>query len=64
MAIENAKTLNVRIRNKYASYEEWIASGLVLEAGEIAIATLGETKDDLQVFDIEKYIYGLFKDLM
>ncbi len=23
----------------------------------------GETKDDLQVFDIEKYIYGLFKDL-
>ena len=25
---------------------------------------LGETKDDLQVFDIEKYIYGLFKDVM
>ena len=25
---------------------------------------LGETKDDLQVFDIEKYIYGLFKDMM
>lgn len=25
---------------------------------------LGETKDDLQVFDIEKYIYGLFKDIM
>ena len=25
---------------------------------------LGEGKDDLQVFDIEKYIYGLFKDLM
>lgn len=25
---------------------------------------LGETKEDLQVFDIEKYIYGLFKDLM
>ena len=24
---------------------------------------LGETKDDLQVFDIEKYIYGLFKDM-
>lgn len=24
----------------------------------------GETKDDLQVFDIEKYIYGLFKDMM
>ena len=24
---------------------------------------LGETKDDLQAFDIEKYIYGLFKDL-
>lgn len=25
---------------------------------------LGETKNDLQVFDIEKYIYGLFKDMM
>ncbi len=25
---------------------------------------LGETKDDLQVFDIEKYVYGLFKDMM
>lgn len=25
---------------------------------------LGESKDDLQVFDIEKYIYGLFKDLV
>ena len=24
---------------------------------------LGETKDDLKVFDIEKYIYGLFKDM-
>jgi hypothetical protein len=38
MAIENAKTLNVRIRNKYDSYEKWAASSLVLEAGEIAIA--------------------------
>lgn len=25
---------------------------------------LGEGKDDLRIFDIEKYIYGLFKDLM
>ena len=25
---------------------------------------LGETADDLQVFDIEKYIYGLFKDMI
>ncbi len=25
---------------------------------------LGETKDDLQPFDIESYIYGLFKDMM
>lgn len=25
---------------------------------------LGEGKEDLQVFDIEKYIYGLFKDFM
>lgn len=38
MAIENAKTLNVRIRNKYDSYENWSSSNLVLEAGEIAIA--------------------------
>ena len=38
MAITNPKTLNVRIKNKYDSYENWAASGLVLEAGEIAIA--------------------------
>ena len=38
MAIENAKTFNVRIRNKYDSYENWASSSLVLEAGEIAIA--------------------------
>ena len=25
---------------------------------------LGKAKEDLQVFEIEKYIYGLFKDLM
>ena len=37
MAIENAKILNVRIKNKYDSYENWAASGLVLEAGEIAL---------------------------
>ena len=24
---------------------------------------LGEREDDLRIFDIEKYIYGLFKDL-
>lgn len=36
MAIENAKTLNVRIRNKYDSYENWAKSTLILEAGEIA----------------------------
>ena len=32
------KTLNVRIRNKYDSYEKWALSGLVLEPGELAIA--------------------------
>ena len=48
MAIENAKTLNVRIKNKYDSYENWAASGLVLEAGEIAIAytTVNVTVDN------------------
>jgi signal recognition particle GTPase len=24
---------------------------------------MGEKLDDLRVFDIEKYVYGLFKDL-
>lgn len=38
MAIENAKTLQVRIKNKYDSYQNWMDSGLILEAGEIAIA--------------------------
>lgn len=38
MAIENAKMLNVRIKNKYDSYENWASSGLILEPGEIAIA--------------------------
>lgn len=46
MAIENAKTLNVRIKNKYDSYDNWAASGLILEAGEIAIAY---TEVDVQV---------------
>lgn len=38
MAIDNAKILNVRIKNKYDSYENWAKSSIVLEAGEIAIA--------------------------
>ena len=38
MAIENANILNVRIRNKYDSYENWATSSLVLDPGEIAIA--------------------------
>ncbi len=43
--------------------------GIVLDIkSEVGIPVkyigLGETKDDLQVFDIEKYIYGLFKDMM
>ena len=48
MAIENAKTLNVRIRNKYDSYENWAGSSLVLEPGEIAIAytTVNVTVDN------------------
>lgn len=48
MAIENAKTLNVRIKNKYDSYENWAASGLILEAGEIAVAytTVNVTVDN------------------
>lgn len=38
MAIDNAKLFNVRIKNKYDSYENWVKSSIVLEAGEIAIA--------------------------
>ena len=38
MAIENAKLFNVRIKNKYDSVENWNASNLILEKGEIAIA--------------------------
>ncbi len=38
MAIDNAKILNVRIKNKYDSYDKWAQSNIVLEAGEIAIA--------------------------
>jgi len=32
------KILNVRIRNKYDSYERWAQSNLVLEYGELAVA--------------------------
>lgn len=43
--------------------------GIVLAIKEtvgipVKFVGLGESKEDLQVFDIEKYIYGLFKDLM
>ncbi len=43
--------------------------GIVLAIKEsvqipVKLIGLGETADDLQVFDIEKYIYGLFKDFM
>ena len=32
--------LNVRIKNKFDTYENWMGSSLVLEAGEIAIASI------------------------
>ena len=38
MAYTTNKTLNVRIKNKYDSYENWASAGVILEAGEIAIA--------------------------
>ena len=42
--------------------------GIVLAIKEsvdipVKFVGLGETKEDLRVFDIEKYIYGLFKDM-
>lgn len=51
MAIENGKILNVRIKNKYDSYDNWTKSELVLEAGEIAIAytTVDVTVDNVTV---------------
>lgn len=38
MADVTNKTLNVRIKNKYDSYANWVASSVILEAGEIAVA--------------------------
>lgn len=43
--------------------------GIVLAIKEkigipVKFVGLGERKEDLQVFDIEKYVYGLFKDMM
>lgn len=43
--------------------------GIVLAIKEsvgipVKFVGLGEREADLQVFDIEKYIYGLFKDMM
>lgn len=42
--------------------------GIVLAIKEsvdipVKFVGLGERKEDLRVFDIEKYIYGLFKDM-
>ena len=42
--------------------------GIVLAIKEevnipVKFVGLGEKEDDLETFDIEKYIYGLFKDL-
>ena len=42
-----------------------IVLGIKNEVGvPVKYIGLGESKDDLMEFDIEKYIYGLFKDLM
>lgn len=38
MAYTTNQTLNVRIKNKYDTYENWVNSSVKLEAGEIAIA--------------------------
>ena len=42
----NEKILNTRIQLKYDSLANWNASTFKLKAGEVAIATLGETKDE------------------
>lgn len=42
----NEKILNTRIQLKYDSLFNWNASTFKLKAGEVAIATLGETKDE------------------
>lgn len=34
------KILSTRIQLRYASYDEWMASSLILKAGEVAIATI------------------------
>ena len=39
----NEKILNTRIQLKYDSFQNWKTSTVVLKAGEVAIAYLGET---------------------
>lgn len=41
----NEKVLNTRIQLKYDTLANWNASSFKLKAGELAIVTLGETKD-------------------
>lgn len=40
------KILSTRIQLRYASYDEWMASSLILKAGEVAIATIPSRTTD------------------
>lgn len=42
------RQINTRIKMKYATYEEWMASDLVLLEGEMAICTISEANDEIK----------------
>ena len=51
----NEKLLNARIQLKYDTLANWEASSFKLKAGEIAIATLGNVKDDSSAGDVNQH---------
>lgn len=53
MAIE--KILNTRIQLKYDTLTNWNASTFKLKAGELAVVTLGETKDETVAGEVNQH---------
>ena len=53
MAIE--KILNTRIQLKYDTLANWSSSTFILKAGELAIVSLGETKDGTVAGDVNQH---------
>jgi hypothetical protein len=42
------RQINTRIKMKYATYEEWMASDLVLLEGEMALCYISEENDEIK----------------